>query len=136
MHMSENIVPFPSPEGVKVGLYELQNLTLNIRNIFEQTADRDRVLNDHAIIHQVVEEVQTIKDKVLAIIDGIDGIRPGLPSVDAFKAEAWELLCLPLTYGTGRASMGYYKTEASLNEVVHAYQRKLAELQHNALTNI
>lgn len=77
-----------------------------------------------------------IKDKVMKIIDGIDGVRPGLPSVEKFKADAWELLCVPLNYGTGRVSMGYYKNEMALDELVQAYAHKRNELQTNALANI
>lgn len=47
--MNENIVQFPSPEGAKIGLYEMGDLSLKLTNVFDQTADSDRRLSDAGV---------------------------------------------------------------------------------------
>lgn len=132
MHMSE-IIKFPSPEGAKIGFHELDDISLKFRNVFEQTLDPDRSLNSHESIQSVVEDVNKIKEAIGDAIDGIDGLRPAMPTPDEFRNQVWEVLCMPLEFGQGRASMDYYKTQPALHELVAKYNEKRNELKDAAI---
>lgn len=130
------MVPFPAPENAKVGFTELSELGLAVENLFSQTADSTRQLNSHESIAKVKAETAQIAEKIAKLVDDIDGIRPGMPSTEEFASQAWELLCIPLHYGTGRASMMYYGTEDAYHQLTRLYQNKQAELQKRAMESL
>lgn len=134
--MSENVVPFPTPEHAKIGFTELSELGLAIENLFSQTVDSTRSLNSPESIKKVKEETAQITEKIATLIDGIDGIRPDMPSVEEFASQAWELLCVPLMHGQDRASITYYGTEEAYSQLIHLYQKKQAELQQRAMESL
>jgi len=132
VHMNE-IIKFPTPEGARIGFYELGDVSLKFRNVFEQTLDPDRALNSRESIQSVVEDVNKIKETIAEAIDDIDGLRPGMPTPEEFRNQAWDVLCMPLEFGSGRAAMDYYGTETALNELVQKYEAKRNELKEATL---
>lgn len=127
------VIKFPTPEGAKIGFYELQDISLKFRNIFEQTLDPDRALNSNESIQSVVADVDKITKAIGEAIDDIDGLRPGIPTPEEFRDQVWEVLCIPLEFGHGRAAMDYYKTESALHELVAKYHAKRQELKNAAI---
>jgi hypothetical protein len=133
--MNENIIKFPTPENVRIGFYELKETEQKFSNLFKQTLDPDRKLNSRESIHSVQGDVNSIKSEISTSIDKIDGLRPGMPTPEEFKEQVWELLCMPLEFGTGRAAMDYYGTENAFHELAKQYEEKRTELKKAALQN-
>jgi len=130
--MSE-VIKFPTPEGAKIGFYELDDIGLKFRNVFEQTLNPDRALNSRQSMRAVTEDVVRIKGAISEAIENIDGLRPDMPTPEEFQELAWELLCIPLEFGQGRAAMDYYGTQPALHELVAMYNAKRNELKEAAL---
>lgn len=127
------IINFPTPEGAKIGFYELNNISQKFRNVFEQTLDPDRAMNSNESIRSVTEDVDKIKEAIGKAVDDIDGLRPGMPTPEEFRDQIWEVLCMPLEFGQGRAAMDYYGTESALHELVAKYNAKRKELKNAAI---
>jgi|GEM_PF-4908149 len=134
--MNENVTAFPTPENTKVGFTEINQLQLSVENLFSQTADPLRQLNTKESIQAVKNETQLISDKIVTAISEIDGIRPGMPSVDEFSAQIWAILTTPLEYGENRAALSYYGTEEAFAKLVNMYKSLNAQLQKNALDSL
>ena len=132
----DNVVKFERSNESKVGFYELSELSTKVRNILNR-ADEGRRLNDHAVIHEVKEEVEMIKNAIHDRIDNLDSGRiDSLPSVEDFAQAVSDLLMMPLQVGTGRASLGYYGVESAQNEVVAAYQAMLKDTKNKGFAEL
>jgi hypothetical protein len=132
---NENIIGFEGKSDEKTGFYELNQLTVKVRNILLR-GDSDRRLNDPKVIHEVNEEVRMIKEKILNLIEALPSGRiDTLPSSEEFAQLASNLLSLPLTVGSGRASITYYDIETSINEVVDVYKKMRNDIKKPILGN-
>jgi len=127
------VIKFPSAENSSEQLPGLADLQLAIKNLFYQTANPDRKLNDQRVIAEVKNETGQIAEKIATLVEDIDGISPNMLTEEQFAEEAWVLLCTPLQYGTDRVAVDYYGTQDCLNTLHRQYSSKMKEVKNNAL---
>jgi len=132
------VLEFPNnnERGERVGFYELADVEVGINNVLSQTANPDRVQNQNPVIKEISGEMQEIGALVEEKIDGIDGLRPGMPSVEEFREAARSLVMTPFDFGSGRPAIDYFPCNAIVHHLTKKYEAKLASFKQEGFASL